>query len=186
MQTIYADVLVILNTYVNFALLRLTALIDKSKVRRLRIFLGALLGGFYSLIILCENIGDFTIFLSKAVVSVLMVLIAFGFDSLKGFLRSFAVFFGVSFGFAGLMLALWLFAAPNSMVFNNGTVYFNFDTMTLLILTALSYALVRLIFLYLKIFQHLFLFVLNYPKLHQIHQQRNLLQHILFSHQNAF
>ncbi|MGN1117396.1 MAG: sigma-E processing peptidase SpoIIGA, partial [Acutalibacteraceae bacterium] len=44
MQTIYADVLVILNTYVNFALLRLTALIDKSKVKRLRIFLGALLG----------------------------------------------------------------------------------------------------------------------------------------------
>lgn len=148
MQTIYADVLVILNTYVNFALLRLTALIDKSKVRRLRIFLGALLGGFYSLIILCENIGDFTIFLSKAAVSVLMVLIAFGYDSLRGFLRSFAVFFGVSFGFAGLMFALWLFAAPNSMVFNNGTVYFNFDTMTLLILTALSYALVRLIFLF--------------------------------------
>lgn len=148
MQTVYADVLVILNTYVNFALLRLTALIDHSKVRRLRIFLAAVIGGFYSLIILWENPNSLVIFASKIAVSLLMVLAAFGFSSIRGFLRRFAVFFGVSFVFAGLMLALWLFAAPEGMLFNNGTVYFRFDTMTLLIMTAVSYALVRLIFLF--------------------------------------
>lgn len=148
MQTIYADVLVILNTYVNFALLRLTALIDRKKVRRLRIFLAALTGGFYSLIILCENANSVLLFISKLFISVLMVFIAFGYGGLRCFLRSFAVFFGVSLGFAGLMLALWLFAAPEGMIFNNGTVYFRLSTMTLLIFTAVSYALVRLIFLF--------------------------------------
>lgn len=148
MQTVYADVLVILNTYVNFALLRLTAVIDRKKVGRLRIFLAALIGGVYSLIILWEDLGNIFVLISKITVSVLMVLAAFGFVNLRSFLRSFAVFFGVSFVFAGLMLALWLFAAPDGMLFNNGTVYFRFDTMTLLVLTALSYALVRLIFLF--------------------------------------
>lgn len=148
MQTIYADVLVILNTYVNFALLRLTALIDRNKALRLRIFLAALLGGFYSLIILWESPNNIILFLTKISVSLLMVFVSFGFHSLRGFLRSFAVFFGVSFVFAGLMLALWLFCAPEGMLFNNGTVYFHFDTMTLLIMTAVSYALVRLIFLF--------------------------------------
>lgn len=148
MQTVYADVLIILNTYVNFALLRMTALIDRKNVKRLRIVLAALSGGIYSLIILCEDISSFTVFISKTAVSIIMVLISFGFSSLRGFLRSFAVFFGVSFTFAGLMLALWLFAAPAGMIFNNGTVYFSFDTMTLLTFTAVSYALVRIIFLF--------------------------------------
>lgn len=146
MQTVYADVLIILNTYVNFALLRMTALIDRKNVKRLRIVLAALFGGMYSLIILCEDISSFTVFISKAAVSTTMVLISFGFGSIRSFLRSFAVFFGVSFIFAGLMLALWLFAAPEGMIFNNGTVYFSFDTMTLLVFTAVSYALVRIIF----------------------------------------
>lgn len=148
MQTVYADVLVILNTYVNFALLRLTAIIDRRHAGRLRVFLAALTGGVYSLIILCDGIGDAAVFLSRIAVSAIMVLISFGFPSLRGFLRSFAVFFGVSFVFAGLMLALWLFAAPDGMIFNNGTVYFGIDTMTLLILTAISYFTVRLIFLF--------------------------------------
>lgn len=148
MQTIYADVLVILNTYINFALLRLTALIDRKKVSRLRLFLAALTGGFYSLIILVEENKNPLFFILKIAVSVLMLFIAFGFISPRRFFRSFAVFFGVNFIFAGLMFALWLFAAPEGMIFNNGMVYFNFDTMTLLVLTALSYALVRLIFLF--------------------------------------
>lgn len=148
MQTIYADVLVILNTYVNFALLRLTALTDRKKAGRLRLFFAALSGGIYSLIILIDDIPDYLVFLSKLAISVVMILIAFGFLPLRGFLRVFAVFFGVSFVFAGLMFALWLFAAPEGMIFNNGTVYINFDTLTLLVLTAVSYALVRLIFLF--------------------------------------
>lgn len=148
MQTVYADVLVILNTYVNFALLRLTGLIDRRNVGRLRIFLAALLGGLYSLIILCDGLSNVVVFLSRTAVSALMVLLAFGFGCVRKYLRDFAVFFGVSFIFAGLMLALWLFAAPKGMIFNNGTVYFRFDTITLLTMTAVSYAVVRLIFLF--------------------------------------
>ena len=148
MQTIYADVLVILNTYVNFALLRLTALIDREKVKGLRIFIAALTGGFYSLIILLEDIPNTVLFFSKIAVSILMITVSFGFGSIRKFFRIFAVFFGVSFVFAGLMFALWLFAAPKGMIFNNGTVYFQFNTVTLLVFTAISYALVRLIFLF--------------------------------------
>ncbi len=148
MQTVYADVLIILNTYVNFALLRLTMLINRKKAGRLRIFFAALCAGIYSLVILCDEANSLILFLSKIAVSCVMLLIAFGKTGLRDFLRLFAVFFGVSFIFAGLMLALWLFAAPEGMIFNNGTVYFHFSPLTLLVFTAASYALVRLILLF--------------------------------------
>ena len=49
---IYADVLFILNTYINYAILTLTALFLHVTPSRLRLLCGAVLGGACSLIIL--------------------------------------------------------------------------------------------------------------------------------------
>ena len=147
MQTVYADVLIILNTYVNFALLKLCSFITKNEANRLRLLISSLIGGVYSLIILLEEINPILLMLSKLIISAIMVLTAYKIISLKGFLRCTAALFISSFVFAGLMFALWLFASPAGMVFGNGTVYFRFDTLTLLIATAVSYAVLRVIFL---------------------------------------
>ena len=148
MQTVYADVLIILNTYVNFALLKLCSFITKNEANRLRLLVSALIGGVYSLIILLEEINPILLLLSKLTVSVIMVLTAYKIMSLKGFLRITATLFISSFVFAGLMFAIWLFISPAGMFFGNGTVYFGFDTLTLLIVTAVSYAVLRVIFLF--------------------------------------
>ena len=51
----------------------------------------------------------------------------------------------VSFVFSGLMLCVWLFAAPMKMLFINGTVYFGIDTMTIILSTCAAYGVVRII-----------------------------------------
>ncbi len=144
MRVVYADVLIIINTYVNFALLRLGAVITHSDSGRLRTLLGAFIGGLYSLIILVEGLNAFLSFFLKAAVSAIIVLVAFGWHNMRSFLRSYAGFFLVSFVFAGIMLALWLFVSPDTMLYNNGVVYFKIDTLTLLIATAVCYAVLRL------------------------------------------
>lgn len=146
MQVVYADVLVILNTYINFALLHLTSLISGISASRLRMLLSALLGGFYSLIILVDDIPTVLSFLLKAAVCALMTAIAFKVDGLRPYIKKTAAFLFVSFLFAGLMFALWIFIRPETMLYNNATVYFHFDTLTLLIATTVCYCVLRLMY----------------------------------------
>lgn len=145
MQVVYADVLIILNTYVNFALLRLTSLISSDGANRLRLLLSALFGGVYSLIILVDIPQWLALFLKTAICS-LMTLIAFGYGGLRPYIKKTATFLFVTFLFAGVMFALWLFLRPDTMLFNNATVYFGFDTMTLLIATSVCYVLLRFMY----------------------------------------
>lgn len=145
MQVVYADVLIILNTYVNFALLRLASLITGSNASRLRILLSALFGGVYSLIILADGVPPWLSLLLKAAATALMTLIAFGYKNFLSYAKRFSAFLFASFLFAGLMFALWVFVKPETMVYNNATVYFGFDTMTLLIATTACYAVLRVL-----------------------------------------
>ena len=139
MQVIYADVLVIVNLYINYILLRLCAKVARRDAKSVRVFLASLLGGFYSLIILFDTIPEWVITITKIAVGVVMLLLAFGFGNRRAFLRLIGAFLLVDIAFAGLMLAIWLVFAPHSMVYCCGIVYFNINTLTLLILTVICY-----------------------------------------------
>lgn len=146
MQVVYVDVLIILNTYVNFALLRLAALISGSEVKRLRLLFSSLLGGVYSLIILADDIPTALSLFLKCAVGALMVAVAFGFKSASSYIKRLGSFLFVTFLFAGLMFALWIFVKPETMLYNNTTVYFQFDTLTLLVATTACYVVLRCLY----------------------------------------
>lgn len=145
MQVVYADVLVIVNIYINFILLRLSAAAARRDCKGVRMFAASLTGGLYSLIILVPAVPEWAITVSKIAVGFFMLLIAFGYRNRRAFLRLVGSFLLVDVGFAGLMLALWLIFAPESMLYCCGIVYFQINTFTLLILTVISYAVLSLI-----------------------------------------
>ncbi len=138
-RVIYADVLVIINIYITYGLLSLTAIFCKKQKSRPRVLVSSVLSGFYALIILIPNISDTVISLSKLAFSALMLLIAFGRMNKKQFFKAYLTFFLVNFVFGGLMLALWLFVMPKGMYYNSSIVYFEIDTVTLLLLTLVCY-----------------------------------------------
>jgi len=150
LMVIYADVLIILNTYINFILLRLSGYFVGAEINRLRLFSGALAGGVYSLIILADGMSRGVSVILKIAVSALIVIISFRQHGIRYFLRCFLSFYTVSFVFAGLMLALWIFVSPDTMMYNNGEVYFGFDTMTLLVTATVCYGLLRLIYFFIE------------------------------------
>ncbi len=144
-QVVYVDVLVILNLFINYFLLLATEFLTKESAKRWRLFLGALLGGFYSLQVFLPEMGTVLNILSRALAGALITFVSFGFKTCKRFLKLYAVFLSMTFVFAGAMIALWIIFKPNGMFLNNSTVYFGVSLPVLIISTAVCYVSVRLI-----------------------------------------
>ncbi len=149
-QTVYVDVLVIINIYINYALLLLTCFVRKYNPDRLRLLMSSLFGGLYSLIILVPDISETAVSLSRIPALVIMVYLAFGYGGVRKFLKQIFAFLGINLVFAGAMFLLWLLAAPENMYFNSGVVYFGIDALTLVLLTIGAYVLIRLVALFTK------------------------------------
>lgn len=136
---IYADVLIFLNMFVNFFILLLTAGICKEGYKSIRLIISSLTGALFSLYIFLPQSIFAVEVVFKVVISAIMVLTAFGFDSLKCFLRRSAVFFAASFLFGGSMLAICSLVHPKNMTVNNGILYINISPMILISTTLISY-----------------------------------------------
>ncbi|MBR3835814.1 MAG: sigma-E processing peptidase SpoIIGA [Clostridia bacterium] len=141
----YADVLLVINLFVNYALLLCSSMIMKNTASRLRILLGASIGAFYGLVIFLPEIPKTIELALRLAVTGLIVVSTFGFKNIRYFLRCFFTFFAVSFAFGGIMLVLWVTVAPVGMVYNNGAVYFDIDLAVLAVSTVFSFAAVSLI-----------------------------------------
>ena len=77
MTVIYADILLVINLTVDYLLLFGTARLGGAKFERLKGLFGALIGAFYSLIIIFD-LSRTVMMISKLAVSAVMVLITFG------------------------------------------------------------------------------------------------------------
>lgn len=137
--TIYIDLLIVLNIFINYFLLLTTARMNSLSVKRRRIAFGAMVGSTFSLVILMPNIPFWTLNTLKFLFSILIVLCAFPLRGFKVFLKNIIVFYLVGFVFAGVMMGVWLFMSPTNFVVNNGVVYFKYSMIGLLILTLIIY-----------------------------------------------
>lgn len=143
-RVIYADVLVAINIYITYFLLRSTSLISKEKPDRIRLLLSCFLGGIFSLTVLLPEEAQLISVLLRIPSTALFIFIAFGFRSLRVFLRLNISFLFCGFIYAGLMLALWYFICPAGMYFNGAVVYFDIDILTLVAFTIVCYAFVEI------------------------------------------
>lgn len=147
-MVIYADVLVILNLYINYFLIRASALFLRRGISRKRCVLGAGVGAVCSLIILCPPLPFPVVFLGKAAVCSLITFIAFGKQKPVDFAVSTLFFLAVNFIFAGLMLALQTFVTPNGIFCGNGICTVNIPLGALAAFTVAAYCVVRLVRLF--------------------------------------
>ena len=144
-MVVYADVLVILNLYINYFIIRSTALFLRRPLSAKRCVLAALIGGLGALVILLPEMPFIVIAAEKAALGALIVLVAFGRQKPAEFAVCALFFLAVSFLFAGVMLALWTFAAPYNMVYGNGVCTFDIPLFAIAAFTAAAYCAVRLI-----------------------------------------
>lgn len=143
-QVVYVDVLVITNLIINYFLLHTVSKIMRLKTKRPRLILGAAAGAAYSLVIFLPMLSFTYSSAMKLILSVVIVLITFGFMRERRFFLTIFVFYAVNFAFAGIMFTLWLFFAPPGLMLNNGVVYFDISPLMLILLSTFAYMIIRL------------------------------------------
>jgi stage II sporulation protein GA (sporulation sigma-E factor processing peptidase) len=94
-------------------LLIATAWTRKLRFRMWRIILAAAFGSLYVLALFIPDLTGLFSFAAKMLVSMLMVLIAFGFGQIRVFLRNLAAFYLITFAVAGGIFGLYYYFMPS-------------------------------------------------------------------------
>lgn len=144
-MTIYIDVLLILNIYVNYFLLRATARLTHTVITGRRLALTAAVGSLSSLTILLPPLGGAVNLLIKIAAALALVLLAFGKRRPRTYFYLCGVFFAVNFIFAGIVLALSFISDSSHIATNNAALYIDFSLLTLVAFTAVAYFAVCLL-----------------------------------------
>lgn len=144
-MVIYLDVLILINLYVTYFQILAVSVFTHRKTVWYRKLSAAGIGAVASLSIFIPQEMVLTLTLLKIFLCALIAFVAFGYTGFRAYAVSVLFLMLVSFVFSGLMLCVWLFAAPMKMLFINGTVYLGIDTMTIILSTCAAYGVVRII-----------------------------------------
>lgn len=143
-MVVYADVLILLNFYVDYLLLLATEALCRSRLKFVRRLLASLISALFSLFILLPEKGIAFSVMIKLLCAAVTVLSAFGFQTLRMYLRRMLTFFAVSYAFAGVMIALSLSFSVQGIAVQNSMVYYDISPLFLLCSTTLFYLMIRL------------------------------------------
>ena len=145
MQTIYIDVLIVLNIYVNYFLIRITAKLTHSPLSTVRCIFSAVYGSLFSLLILAPQLNTYLNIIIKFFAAVTIVITAFGFHGKKRILINTVSFFSANFILAGSVYAVYSWLKPEFVHFNNSYFYIDFSLLLLVVTTAVMYFIVYII-----------------------------------------
>ena len=145
MKTIYADVLIILNIYVNFFLLRTTARITHSPLKTWRCAAASAYGSIFSLMILLPEMPYSLNLAVKSAAAVTVVTAAFGYRSIKRTAVNTIAFFTSNIILGGAVYALYSWLRPDFIHFRNTYFYIDFSLVILIISTAAMYGIVFIV-----------------------------------------
>ncbi len=144
MKSVYIDVLITVNVFIDFILILCTkkALCINTSFKKM--LLASLLGGVQSLIALFPPLPFFLNIPIDVLCAAGIVLCAFGKCPFKCFIKRISVFLSLSFSFCGIMMFLYNAFKPKGMEVYNDTVYFNISPVLLIILTLVCYYILKL------------------------------------------
>lgn len=143
MTVVYIDLLFLLNFTANYLLLLGAGRIAGVVLRRWRIALGAAVGALYAVLLFFPGLGWLGSWMCKLLTGALMALIAYGRE--RKLLRVTVIFFGVSAGLAGLILAVEILGGTG-LTIENGVLYSEFDLRLLLLIFIICYCVMSLFF----------------------------------------
>lgn len=144
-MVVYVDVLFVLNFFFTYLLLLLTKLFNRKGTKLWRLLIASALGGVYSLVIFAPKLNFLVTFAGKFTVSVIMVLVAFGFHGIKQFIKNTAIFYFSNLLLLGVVAGIWLILKPNGIAVKNDIIYFDIPASVLLLSGFFAYVTAILI-----------------------------------------
>lgn len=144
MQTLYIDVLITVNIFIDFFLILCTKKFLNIKASLKRLILGSVLGGILSLVAIFPEIPIFINLFLDLLFAVLIIFVSFGKTSINNFIKRVTVYFITAFIFCGIMIFIYTSFKPKGMEIYNDVVYFNISPILLIILTLACYYILKL------------------------------------------
>ena len=145
MKTIYIDVLITVNIFIDFMLILCTKRCLHINVSYKRMLMSSALGGFESLFALLPPLKFGLNIIFDLTGAAAIIFVAFGKCNIKTYLKRVAVYFLFSFSFCGIMIFIYTAFKPNGMEIYNDIVYFDISPVVLIILTLVCYYILKLI-----------------------------------------
>lgn len=143
-QVIYIDVLLCVNLLINYVILILEAKLLNLRIKRKRLILSALTGSFYSIFIFFDQINLLLSLFIKLLMSITIILIAYGFINTRSFVKSIVTFYFINFIFGGIIFCIWYFISPKGIFIKNGIVYFDISPILLILSTVVIYFSIKI------------------------------------------
>lgn len=143
-QVIYIDVLLCVNLLINYVILILEANLLNLRIKRKRLILSALIGSFYSIFIFFDQINLLLSLFIKLLMSITIILIAYGFINTRSFVKSIVTFYFINFIFGGIIFCIWYFISPKGIFIKNGIVYFDVSPTFLILSTVVIYFSIKI------------------------------------------
>ena len=141
---IYIDLFWLQNLVMNFLLLFTTSKCVRSKTGVLRLLLSSAIGAFYAAAAILHETSMLQSLFVRLLISVIMLISAFGLLGIKKFLELTALFYGVAFLFAGAGFGLYyLFETEN--ILNSDITIGDYPLYLLAIASFLAIAIFRFI-----------------------------------------
>ena len=119
-MTIYLDLILLENIVMNHIIILATGMICKVNIKNIRVFLSSLLGAIYAIMTYLVDIEIYTNQITKIIVSICMVYIAFNSNNVKIMLKQLVIFYLTSFCFGGAAYYLLYNLKPNLIQMSNG------------------------------------------------------------------
>ena len=140
-MTVYLDSVLLLNSLVDYLLLMVCGNVTGTPVRRKRVLLAGLFGGFYAILCLLPGFSFLKGLMWKVLAAFCLCLLAFGVR--PGMIRRSVVLILLAAAFSGLVLLLTeVFAAPASLI--GSTVYYPVTFPALALTAGGSYGLMQM------------------------------------------
>ena len=142
---VYADILIFLNTVIDYCILISAGLIIGSRPKSWRLIAGSIFGGIFSLRIFLPALPLFADTLFLLLGCAIMSLITFGYKNIKRFIKVIFTVFAVSFILSGITAAVMSVFSPGGIAMNNSSIYISISPLMLIAISILAYIIIRII-----------------------------------------
>ncbi|MFK4300803.1 stage II sporulation protein GA (sporulation sigma-E factor processing peptidase) [Paenibacillus sp. RC254] len=117
-MVVYIDLIFLANLFIDAVLLMATAWMRKIRLVWWRLLASAVIGAMYVVMMFVPELSFLFTFLIKLALSVIMLLVAFGFGSMQKYLRTMGAFYMINFVAAGGILGMHYLLQSTGELFN--------------------------------------------------------------------
>lgn len=135
----------------NFSILWITFKISKVKGSLWRLWISAGIGALYAIVFLLPGFEVLNSFFLKMALSLVMLLVAFKFNTFKDFFKAFTFFYATTFVFGGVALGLYFFTQDHVAIERGAFVIENYPVNKLMVTGGLAIIMIHAIWRFVRL-----------------------------------